>query len=142
MNSRSLLSGVLGATAVIALTTWRPASFGPVASASPQQDWGTGDQKDRFCVKERRCDGASPTGTCDPAGFLCGDVDCADTGTCSWYYNWFCLDSCGDVCYTGSQNEISYDCAPYCKSIAYNQCACSCQSDPDDVEGGPYFQCW
>ncbi len=145
MNSSSgvVFRGMLVGTGIAVLLTSGFDLFRSAAIAQNAPAPAPGGLQDYSCWKERRCDGSAVTGNCEPHGFFCTDDTCEEEGLCNWYYRWQCIESCDDVCTTGSQVEISTDCAPYCKWISYNQCGCSCKpAGPDTVESGSYFQCF
>ena len=135
--------GMLVGTAIAVLLTSGFDLFRSAAIAQVGQAQAPGGLQDYCCWKERRCDGSALTGNCNALGFFCTDDTCTEEGLCSWYYSWQCVYTRDVVCTTGSQEEISTDCAPYCKLISYNQCGCSCKpAGPDTIESGPYFQCF
>lgn len=143
LYSRVLLCGVVLALAYAALLTSMkvglPGSAALAQNAAPSYTV----VEDHTCQQERKCDGLS-YGSCEPHGFFCSDDTCTEQGSCSWYYDWECVECTDTDCAHGNRDEISRDCAPYCKWISYNQCACSCKrsDDPDSVEAGPVYQCW
>ena len=118
---------------------------GAVASTAQAQEEGMA--WDAWCWKVRVCGGVSAQGLCMPQGFSCGSWTCTPEGApfngCSWTYVWSCLESCNEVCFWGSQQEMSTNCGPNCRLLSPNQCACECQNlGAGTSEGGPYNQCW